>query len=162
MRFSVRRAVVGDEPTLRALRLQALTDAPGAFGSTLERELARTPADWQRWLSRGVTFFVDESDEPRGLVAGVPDQQDPSVVQLMAMWVHPALRGSGAADALVASLLSWAATEGAKEVRLHVARDNDRAQRCYERNAFRLTGHESVGGRPGLVELEMVRQVLDR
>jgi hypothetical protein len=29
--FSVRRAVIGDEPVLRALRLQALTDSPRAF-----------------------------------------------------------------------------------------------------------------------------------
>jgi hypothetical protein len=28
---SVRRAVLGDEPILRELRLQALHDAPGAF-----------------------------------------------------------------------------------------------------------------------------------
>jgi hypothetical protein len=33
----VRRAVVGDEPGLRELRLQALSDAPAAFGSTYER-----------------------------------------------------------------------------------------------------------------------------
>ncbi len=37
--MNVRRAVVGDETILRELRLQALSDEPYAFGSTLEREL---------------------------------------------------------------------------------------------------------------------------
>jgi len=42
---SLRRAVPGDEPILRELRLQALSEVPEAFGSTYERELARTPSD---------------------------------------------------------------------------------------------------------------------
>jgi GNAT superfamily N-acetyltransferase len=51
---SVRRAALGDEPILRELRLQALREAPDAFGSTYEWEVARTTADWQRWMSPGV------------------------------------------------------------------------------------------------------------
>ena len=104
MQFSVRRALIGDEPVLRALRLQALTDSPGAFGSTYERELARTAEDWRRWLAPGVTFILEAGGEPRGLVAGSRDPNDFSVVHLMAMWVHPDLRGTGAADALVSSV----------------------------------------------------------
>ena len=65
----VRRAIAGDEPILRALRLQALSDTPDAFGSTYERELARTTADWQRWLSPGATFILTDDDDPRGIVA---------------------------------------------------------------------------------------------
>jgi len=41
--LAVRRARSGDEAVLRALRIEALTDAPAAFDSTLERELRRTP-----------------------------------------------------------------------------------------------------------------------
>jgi len=99
MSVAVRRAIPGDEPVLRALRLEAMTDAPDAFGSTYERELARTVADWQRWLSPNATFVLDGSDGPRGIAAGVHDADDSSVVHLMAMWVHPTLRGTGAADA---------------------------------------------------------------
>src|SRR3954451_6964744 len=57
--LTVRRAAAGDEPILRGLRLQALTDEPMAFGSTYERERARTVADWQRWLSPGATFLLE-------------------------------------------------------------------------------------------------------
>lgn len=135
-----------------------MSEAPAAFGSTYERELARTTADWQRWLSPGATFILD-ADEPRGLVAAARDEADRAVVRLMAMWVHPLLRGGPAADALVSSVLSWAADEGAREVRLHVVRGNERAVRCYERNGFRSTGREVAGQRDAIIEVEMRRQL---
>jgi ribosomal protein S18 acetylase RimI-like enzyme len=122
----VRCAVVGEEPLLRDLRLQALAEAPEAFGSTYDRELARTPADWQRWLSSGVTLILEDAGKASGLVAGMHDPDDPSIAYLMSMWVHPALRGSGAGDALVTELLAWARSAGASIVRLDVIRTNPR------------------------------------
>ncbi|HZV88315.1 MAG TPA: GNAT family N-acetyltransferase [Candidatus Binatus sp.] len=155
MQFSVRRAVIGDEAVLRAVRLQALTDSPRAFGSTYERELARTTEDWRRWLAPGVTFLLEAGDEACGLVAGVRDAQDSLVVHLMAMWVHPDRRGTGAADALVSSVKAWAAEVGATQVRLNVVESNGRARRCYERAGFRATGRQGVLDKNGDVEIEM-------
>ena len=155
--LTVRRAVPGDEAILRALRLEALTEAPEAFGSTYDREMARTTADWQRWLSPGVTFILEEAGTPRGLVAAVRDAHDAGLVYLMAMWVHPALRGSGAADALVTEHLAWAHAAGARLVRLDVIATNDHARRLYERHGFRLTGHQTMRDADGRVELRMER-----
>lgn len=155
MQFDVRRAVPGDEPVLKALRLQALTDSPEAFSSTCERELARTTEDWQRWLAPGVTFILEAGGEPCGLVAGTRDPHDLSVVHLMAMWVHPHHRGTGAANLLALSVKAWAAEVGAAEVRLNVIESNSRARRCYERAGFRATGRQSVLERTGDVEIEM-------
>lgn len=155
MHFSVRRAVIGDEPVLRAVRLQALTDSPRAFGSTYERELSRTTEDWRRWLAPGGTFLLEVGDEARGMVAGVRDAQNSSVVHLMAMWVHPDHRGTGAADALVSSVKAWAAEVGATQVRLNVVEGNGRARRCYERAGFRATGRQGVLEKNGDVEIEM-------
>ena len=92
--MSVRRATVGDEGVLRALRVAALGDSPQAFGSTLEREEARTLNDWRRWLSPGVTFLaMDDNDVAVGLVAGLVSQE-PGVADLVSMWVHPDKRGT--------------------------------------------------------------------
>jgi len=44
----IRCAIPGDELVLRRVRLEALADAPSAFGSTYEPELARTEEDWRR------------------------------------------------------------------------------------------------------------------
>jgi GNAT superfamily N-acetyltransferase len=155
MQFVVRRAVIGDEPVLRALRLEAMTDSPKAFSSTYERELARTTEDWRRWLSPGVTFILEAGTEPRGIVAGSRDPRDATVVELMAMWVHPDLRGKGAADALVSSVKSWGAEVGAAKVRLKVVESNFHAIRCYERSGFRATGRKGIVERTGDVEIEM-------
>jgi ribosomal protein S18 acetylase RimI-like enzyme len=158
----VRLAIPGDEPILRALRLEALSDAPDAFGSTYERELARTNADWRRWLSPGATFLLTDDDGPKGIVAGAHDAADPGIVQLMAMWVHTSLRGHGAADALVLSVLAWSSAEGARATRLAVIESNTRARRCYERNGFRDTGKREVRERDGVVEMEMEHRVDSR
>jgi GNAT superfamily N-acetyltransferase len=136
MQLEVRRAAIGDESVLRELRLQALTDS-------------------RRWLVPAATFILEADGEPRGLVAGVPDQNDSSIMHLMAMWVHPDIRGTGAADTLISSVKAWAVHKGASEVRLKVVEGNDRARRCYERAGFRPTGRQSVIERNGDIETEM-------
>lgn len=155
--MTVRRAIIGDEATLRALRLQALTNAPEAFGSTYERELARTPDDWRRWMSPGATFIYESADGAKGIVAAARDAADSSIVQLMAMWVDPDFRGSGAAEALVAAVVAWTKAEGAKTTRLAVIKTNERAQRFYERCGFVMTGREMLCERDARIELEMER-----
>ena len=157
--WSVRRAALGDEPILRDLRLQALHESPVAFGSTYQKEVARTTADWQRWLSPGATFVLEDAARALGIVAGVHDETDSAVVHLMAMWVSPALRGSGAADALVAAVFLWAKSEGAASVQLKVIQGNDRARGFYERMGFRATGQEEIRQRDGVIEVQMERLV---
>jgi GNAT superfamily N-acetyltransferase len=151
----VRQAIIGDEPVLRDLRLQAMSDSPDAFGSTYERELARTTLDWQQWLSPGVTFLLEHARRGVGIVAGQPDPIDPHVVHLMAMWVHPEVRGSGGADALVTALVKWAETRGATIVCLDVIKSNIRATRFYERHHFRPSGAETPRENDGRIEVRM-------
>lgn len=153
--MSVRRATPGDESTVRDLRLQALADAPEAFDSTHDRENAWTTADWRRWILDSATFVLEHADGPMGLAAGVPHHDQGSAIFLISMWVHPRLRGTGAADALVASVLAWAEAEGIADAWLHVGARHDRARCFYERNGFRLTGREVVRDRDGHRELEM-------
>jgi GNAT superfamily N-acetyltransferase len=157
--LAVRRAELRDVPVLRELRLQALSEAPDAFGSTYEREVARTTSDWQRWLSPGVTFILENPAGAQGIVAGLHDTADPAVMHLMAMWVCPAIRGLGAAEVLIAAVLAWAKAEGATWVRLNVIQTNERARRVYERNGFRPTGHEAVRERDSRIEVQLERLV---
>lgn len=89
-------------------------------------------------------------------MAGVIDADEPGVVHLMAMWVDPALRGSGAADALVDEHLAWARAVGATLLRADVFATNHRARRLYERHGFRSTGRETVR-HDGRVELHLER-----
>ncbi|MCU1378218.1 MAG: GCN5-related N-acetyltransferase [Acidimicrobiales bacterium] len=145
--MEVRRAVLGDEEALRSLRVAAMTDAPGEFGSTLERELARPLEDWSRFLTTSAMFFVERDGTPVGLAGGHPSDDD---IELVSMWVAPDARGLGGGDALVQAVLAWA---GDAPVRLYVVEGNERARRLYERNGFRPTGETSVRERDGVVEL---------
>ena len=77
----------------------------------------------------------------------------------MAMWVHPAIRGSGGAGNLVSAVVGWAQSEGAELVRLKVIEGNDRARHFYERMGFCPTGQRQVRERDGLIEIEMERLV---
>ncbi len=155
MKLEVRRAETADVPVMRALRIEALTAEPGAFGSTLERELNRTGEDWLRWLAPGVVFLLISDGNPRGMVAGLQLSEDVSTVDLMAMWVHPEVRGTGAATLLIAAVRQWAGSVGAGQVRLKVVEQNWRARRAYERYGFRATGRQFVREKDGAAELEM-------
>jgi GNAT superfamily N-acetyltransferase len=148
----VRRLAAGDEELVRSLRLRALLDSPDEFSSTYEREAVRTVGDWQRWFAPGATFVFDDPGEGAvGLAAAVPDEDESHVVWLMAMWVDPAARGTGAAGALVDTVLGWAREHDASSVRLHVVEHNARARRLYERHGFVATGVVDRDGRAEVV-----------
>jgi RimJ/RimL family protein N-acetyltransferase len=55
---------------------------------------------------------------------------------LIAMWVAPALRGTGVAGALIEAAVQRAVTLGGTCVRLELAPGNVRAQRAYARHGF--------------------------
>jgi GNAT superfamily N-acetyltransferase len=156
----VRETVMGDWQALRDIRLEALRDAPTAFGSTYEREVARSEADWRDRISRGGTFlaYIPEvsASEPGGLIGGY--QEDPVTVELVSMYVRPRARGRGLGDALVAAVIGWAGARNATSVHLWVTETNAPARALYERCGFTLTGErQPVPSTPSLGEVAMTR-----
>ncbi len=155
----IRRAIAGDGGVVRSVRLRALADAPEAFGSTYAHEVERTIDDWREWISTGATFLAeDDAGAATGLVVGRQDLHGRPVAWALAMWVDPAVRGTGAADALMRAFLTWASSGSFDEARLHVADGNGAARRLYERHGFRATGGRKAGPR-GMVEVEMSRPI---
>ena len=103
----------------------------------------------------GRKFFFCVDGEARGLVYAGRDLQEASVVNLMAMWVDPDFRRTGATDLLVSAVSAWAAEKGVTEVRLNVFQANHRARRCYERLGYRATGRRGAIERNEQPDLEM-------
>jgi GNAT superfamily N-acetyltransferase len=64
----------------------------------------------------------------------------PEFRELAAMWIAPAVRGTGAADAILDTAVDWARTVGAIGVRLWVVPTNAAAVRLYSRHGFELIG----------------------
>ncbi|MFG1843232.1 GNAT family N-acetyltransferase [Micromonospora sp. NPDC049175] len=145
--IEIRVLTPDDWPTWRDLRLAALTEAPGAFGSRL--------ADWQgdgdreqRWRDRlsipGARDLVAVLDRrPVGMASGVPTE-DPLVLELISMWVHPDARGRGVGDRLVDEVACWARQRGADRLRLSVMPDNAAAKALYRRAGFQLTDEQGT------------------
>jgi len=158
----VRETVADDWQALRDIRLEALRDAPTAFGSTYEQETERGEAHWRDRIARGGTFlaFVPEvsATEPSGLIGGY--QEDPVTVELVSMYVRPRARGRGVGEALVAAVIDWAGKRNAECVRLWVTQTNAPARALYERCGFALTGErQPVPSHPSLDEVAMIRRL---
>lgn len=64
-------------------------------------------------------------------------------VELSKLYVVAEQHGTGAAAALMAAALAWAAESGAERVWLGVNRNNERAQRFYRKQGFVVTGERT-------------------
>ena len=134
------RAGAEDWQAVRDIRLAALLDAPFAFGSTLERELAFDEQEWQRRVSDGNWLLAWFGQQPVGVVAGIPVAGRHDERHLVGMWVTAAHRGTSVAAELVEAICDWTRSQGASLVTLWVADGNPRARRFYDRLGFITTG----------------------
>lgn len=161
----VRRIRPGDGPALRAIRLQALRDTPSAFGSTFEREVTRTKADWADRAARAAdgpdraTFLAHAGEETVGVAGGYRERPGSGVVELVSMWVAPHARRGGVAAALVQTVIDWAAATAASRVDLWVTRGNEPALGLYKELGFRET--DDVQPLPSDPCKEELRMTLD-
>ena len=154
----VRETVLDDWQVLRDIRLEALRDAPTAFGSAYEREILRGEEHWRDRSGGGGTFlaYLPEASEPAGMIGGY--RKDPSTVELVSMYVRPRARGRGVGDALVATVIDWAGQKNATSVHLWVTETNSQARTLYERCGFTLTGErQPLPSDPSMGEVAMVR-----
>jgi len=165
MTIELRAASADDWRVWRSVRLAALADAPGAFGSRLG-EWADAPED--RWRDRlsipgAIDLLAVDVDAPGnapvGMATGTPATDRSSRAELISMWVDPAVRSRGVATALITAIAGWAASTGAATLVLSVMPDNVAARRTYERNGFTLsdTPGDLVSG--GQRELVMLRDL---
>lgn len=144
MPASVRQLGAEDWPVVRDLRLQALENAPYAFGSSLEREEAFAQSDWREFLKRFAWFVADQDGTNVGVVAGlVGEDVPPGSCEVISMWVAPSVRGKDTGKDLVEAVRQWARGQGATSMILRVADGNDRAKRFYERLGFVPTGRQT-------------------
>ena len=142
--IAVRRLRPDEWAALRDIRLRALADAPEAFGSTLAEEVGRGDDAWRDWASRADRGIVVAELAGRlvGLASGGPAPDGDGGAGLYAMWVDPALRGSGVAADIVALVEDWARAAGYAAIGLGVTTTNARAIALYER-----LGYVDTGGR---------------
>ncbi|WP_300733220.1 GNAT family N-acetyltransferase [Pseudomonas sp.] len=126
-----------DWKLLKQARLAALLDTPTAFGVSYGSALDNTDEQWQERAdsSTGTQFWLAlEGGNPLGMVGAVINNV--GRCNLIGMWVHPALRGSGVADQLVMGVKAFALRDGHSQVYLDVSPDNIGASRFYLKQGF--------------------------
>ena len=156
----VRETVLGDWQALRDIRLEALRDAPSAFGSSYAGEAARDEEHWRGRSSGGGMFLAYLTEVGASAAAGLAGgyQADPVTVELVSMYVRPRGRGHGVGEALVAAVIGWAAARQATSVHLWVTETNAPARALYQRCGFALTGErQPLPSDPGISEVAMTR-----
>jgi ribosomal protein S18 acetylase RimI-like enzyme len=134
--LEVRALSPDDWKTTREIRLAALLDAPQAFGGSYEETASRDEQAWREWPSNGQAYGAWLDGEPIGMAAWVQKSEDPEVGSLIAMWVSPAARGSGAAGELIDAVARHARGADNQVLELVVYKTNPAAQRAYRKYGF--------------------------
>ena len=162
----------------KAIRLACLADAPYAFGSTYEGEVAQGDDWWRQRLTDG-QWYVAHRDGVDLAVAMLTYQPLPETFEplpqaptldreaalpwVRAVWTQPEHRGQGLVDLLLAHLSDSAAATGATAIILGVRDGNERAVGAYRRIGFETVGRfwPSSGGVPQ-PNLLMAKSLLER
>lgn len=163
MTIQLRAVSADDWRVWRTIRLAALTDAPGAFGSHRQEWVDASADRWRDRLSipGAVNLLAVDVDHhtPVGMATAIPEKNSIDRAELISMWVEPAVRGRGVASALITAIADWAKGIGMSTLTLSVMPDNVAARRTYEKNGFTV----AVGPRDplpsGRRELVMVRDL---
>jgi GNAT superfamily N-acetyltransferase len=137
------------------VRLDALEEAPYAFGSNHADEALLDDASWRRRVTDRARFVVEVDGVVAGTVSG-GDSDENGVAAMTAMWVDPEYRRQGVGEVLVKTVLEWAKSEGYSKMLLWVTDVNARAEHLYLRMGFVSTGAKQEV-RPGELEHEMSR-----
>jgi RimJ/RimL family protein N-acetyltransferase len=146
--LTIRPAREADAPAFHALRLEALKGHPTAFSADYEINAARPVSYWEKRLHKlgegGMIYFATDQD---GLVGtcGIHRGESSKTRHSALVWgvyVRPAWRGLGIADALIDACLAWGHAHEVTVAKLSVSTNNMAAIRCYTRCGFTVYGVE--------------------
>jgi RimJ/RimL family protein N-acetyltransferase len=164
--WSIRRLTHKDFDAYHAIRLEALTNHPESYATSPESFLARPPAEIEDFLSRRAVFgVVTDADELSGVVVYDRDSGERETHRgwLLQVYVKPAMRGTGAALALIEAAVEHASSE-VLQVHLMVGAHNEPAIRLYEKAGFSIYGTDPrclyVNGR--FIDEHMMVRFLDK
>lgn len=125
---------------LRELRLRALRADPEAFADTFEEARDRPLEAWAGWAADASRVIVVAIDGERWVGMVACRLLEPDSSWLTALWVDPAVRGTGLGLRLVEAASEWAHEQGAAAVELSVTTNNRTAAAFYARAGFADTG----------------------
>jgi GNAT superfamily N-acetyltransferase len=161
--INIHRARVADAEDYAKIRVEALLEAPDAFGS-IHEEVALFPIGrFEEQLRNGCYFLAYDGDE----VVGTSSYARYSLNRrrhagLYGMFVTPRWQGQGVATELVNAVRHQAHLGGYRELYLSVNPAMARAVAFYEREGFRDTGEREPMRRDPSVLLMTMKAPVER
>jgi ribosomal protein S18 acetylase RimI-like enzyme len=133
----VRDAKADDAEAIARVHVAAWQEAykhvfpPDALGSL---SVEQRTVQWRDWLTQSeITVLVaEQGDEVRAFASAGPSRAEESSAELYAIYVDPALWGSGVGRALLLEIEGRLRDAGLGQATLWVLQDNPRARSFYE------------------------------
>jgi len=143
----IRRLTSEDVTAFRAIRSEALAEAPAAFASTAEDFTRLSDETLRKTLTDMVLFGAFRGNEPVGLM-GLTRYNSSKMAHrgnLVMVYVRSGERGSSLARALLATVAEAARDLGLRQLELAVTVENAPALAFYRREGFAEVGHIPAG-----------------
>lgn len=127
----------------KEIRLRGLRDEPQAFGSTLAREEAFTTERWLERVRRPYNVIAMEANKPVGTMGAYVSEDEPTIANIIGVFVASEARGKGVGAKLLNEVLSRIKQNvNIKTVALTVNKEQLPAVSLYEKFGFEITGEE--------------------
>lgn len=153
-----------DLDIFRPMRLEALSNEPAAFASSVADWESLPDEEWRRRLTDTAVFAAFRDGEPVGIM-GLMRQRPSKMAHratIVMVYLRPAARGGGTAAKLLDALVGHARALGIRQLELSVSALNPAAIRFYEREGFVEIGRIPGGFLHDGVEIDdilMVRRI---
>jgi ribosomal protein S18 acetylase RimI-like enzyme len=148
--MNIRLLNESDSPAYQVLRLRALKNDPGSFGSTYEQEVVRPLEAFSNRIQHTENQFTlgcfDNSDSLMGIVHFAREDRLKTAHKgnVYGMYVDPEFRGQGIGRCLLVALIERAIRDcdGLEQIHLVVVSNNEPAKRLYAALGFEVYGVE--------------------
>ena len=147
--MKIRKLTASDALIFQEIRLQAVKEAPEAFGGTFEEERENSLSMYEDRLDSGAENLIlavfDDSNDVRGMLGLFRHHKikRKHQVHLWGTYVDSGFRGKGAAQLLIQQSIDCAKLmEGVEQIRIGVVTKNISAKKLYESFGFKTYGVE--------------------
>lgn len=161
MSIKIVKAELSDVNRLRELRLQALADAPYAFGSDHKIESEKPTDYWESYITKTNWCFALADGQDIGLLAvDIADEDRGSDCWLSSWWLADSFRGKGVPKLMLDWLDDLCISKGWQKQGLGVWPENERAIAAYLKLGF-VRGEKPLQSRsrPDKMYLPMYRNL---